>query len=53
MTIRAAIAKIICPLEELPGHCDTCARGKGCPDEWPDVAEKVGAIIAYMKEEVK
>ena len=50
-TTRAAIAHIICPLEELPGYCDKCARLKGCPDEWEDLAEKVDAIIRYMKDD--
>ena len=47
---REAIARIICPLAEYAQECSNCRTHSGCPDYWPDVADKVDGILATLKE---
>ena len=47
---REAIARIICPLAEYAQECSNCRTHSGCPDYWPDVADKVDEIFATLKE---
>ncbi len=46
---REKIAKEICPLVSMQGECERCQKGEGCPDEWPDIASKVDAILAIAE----
>jgi|TARA_R100000049_G_C1946216_1_gene91456 predicted house-cleaning noncanonical NTP pyrophosphatase (MazG superfamily) len=39
--LREEAARIICCLSDDPKECGRCARDKGCPDSWADVARKV------------
>lgn len=45
---RETIAKIICCLADDKGECGRCRKGKGCPDEWSDVAEQVDQILKLL-----
>ena len=62
--LREGIAKIICCLAEgkpngsdvypalnNSSDCNYCKSHKGCPDSWPDVAEKVDSILNYLGEQ--
>ena len=46
--IREGIAKKICPLVDYEDQCVRCSEGKGCPDEWEDIAAKVDSILTYL-----
>lgn len=43
--LRVGIGRALCSLKDMPGECAHCAADKGCPDSWPEDAEKVDAIM--------
>ena len=48
---REEIAKKICCL--YPQECTTCKKGRGCPDEWADVAEQVDQFLSIFLDQTK
>jgi len=50
MEIREQIGRVICTVSDISGECERCKKGEGCPDEWPDVAEKAGRILQLFKD---
>jgi len=50
MNLREEFAQEICCL--YPRDCADCKKGKGCPDEWPDIKERVDHLIDRACKEI-